>query len=92
MNLGFDNFGGGNCVGVLRRLDDEKENESKKKLDFKMESINLIIYSVTDPGDPDSVIFITKGKKKKISMETAGMPMPGYHFIAPNHIVKTPIH
>lgn len=25
-------------------------------------------------------------------METAGLPMPGYHYIAPNHIVKAPIH
>ncbi|PSN47328.1 hypothetical protein C0J52_04405 [Blattella germanica] len=28
----------------------------------------------------------------RISMETAGMPMPGYHYITPNHIVKAPIH
>lgn len=28
----------------------------------------------------------------RISMETAGLPVPGYHYIAPNHIVKAPIH
>ncbi|OWR50048.1 hypothetical protein KGM_211286 [Danaus plexippus plexippus] len=28
----------------------------------------------------------------RISMETAGLPLPGYHYIAPNHIVKAPIH
>lgn len=28
----------------------------------------------------------------RISMETAGLPIPGYHYIAPNHIVKAPIH
>ncbi|KPJ18882.1 hypothetical protein RR48_12393 [Papilio machaon] len=27
-----------------------------------------------------------------ITMETAGLPLPGYHYIAPNHIVKAPIH
>ncbi|KAF4516893.1 hypothetical protein B566_EDAN011238 [Ephemera danica] len=31
-------------------------------------------------------------KMVKISMETAGMALPGYHYIAPNHIVKAPIH
>jgi len=25
-------------------------------------------------------------------METAGLPIPGYHYIAPSAIVKTPIH
>lgn len=25
-------------------------------------------------------------------METAGIPMAGYHYIAPNHIVKAPLH
>lgn len=25
-------------------------------------------------------------------METAGLPLPGYHYITPNHIVKAPIH
>ncbi|CAD6233928.1 GSCOCG00007405001-RA-CDS [Cotesia congregata] len=28
----------------------------------------------------------------RISMETAGMAIPAYHYIAPNHIVKSPIH
>lgn len=28
----------------------------------------------------------------RITMETAGLPLPGYHYIAPNHIVKAPIH
>lgn len=28
----------------------------------------------------------------RISMETAGLPIPGYHYIAPSAIVKTPIH
>ena len=28
----------------------------------------------------------------RISMETAGMAIQAYHYIAPNHIVKSPIH
>ncbi|KAI4497750.1 hypothetical protein M0802_007076 [Mischocyttarus mexicanus] len=28
----------------------------------------------------------------KITMETSGLPVPAYHFITPDHIVKSPIH
>lgn len=37
-------------------------------------------------------VFFSVFYRFRISMETAGLPIPGYHYIAPNHIVKAPIH
>ncbi|KOB78980.1 Poly(RC)-binding protein 3 [Operophtera brumata] len=43
--------------------------------------------------DDDSPAKPSKDRKyNPITMETAGLPLPGYHYIAPNHIVKAPIH
>ncbi|XP_025835346.1 poly(rC)-binding protein 3 isoform X1 [Agrilus planipennis] len=48
--------------------------------------------TITISGNPDSVALAQYLINMRITMETAGLPMPGYHFIAPNHIVKAPIH
>ncbi|XP_071050894.1 poly(rC)-binding protein 3 isoform X3 [Onthophagus taurus] len=48
--------------------------------------------TITISGNPDSVALAQYLINMRISMETAGLPMPGYHYIAPNHIVKAPIH
>ncbi|XP_049842466.1 poly(rC)-binding protein 3 isoform X28 [Schistocerca gregaria] len=48
--------------------------------------------TITITGNPDSVALAQYLINMRISMETAGMPLPGYHYIAPNHIVKAPIH
>ncbi|XP_037904914.1 poly(rC)-binding protein 3 isoform X3 [Hermetia illucens] len=48
--------------------------------------------TITITGNPDSVALAQYLINMRISMETAGVPIPGYHYIAPNHIVKTPIH
>ncbi|XP_066902185.1 poly(rC)-binding protein 3 [Halyomorpha halys] len=48
--------------------------------------------TITISGSPDSVALAQYLINMRISMETAGMPMPGYHYITPNHIVKAPIH
>ncbi|XP_057331947.1 poly(rC)-binding protein 3 isoform X3 [Microplitis mediator] len=44
------------------------------------------IHSISTNYDPGSCPYL------RISMETAGMAIPAYHYIAPNHIVKSPIH
>lgn len=46
--------------------------------------------TITISGSPDSVALAQYLINMRISMETAGMPMPGYHYITPNHIVKAP--
>ncbi|XP_055687853.1 poly(rC)-binding protein 3 isoform X7 [Lutzomyia longipalpis] len=48
--------------------------------------------TITISGNPDSVALAQYLINMRISMETAGLPLPGYHYIAPNHIVKAPIH
>ncbi|XP_067647391.1 poly(rC)-binding protein 3 isoform X7 [Eurosta solidaginis] len=48
--------------------------------------------TITISGNPDSVALAQYLINMRISMETAGLPIPGYHYIAPNAIVKTPIH
>lgn len=48
--------------------------------------------TITISGNPDSVALAQYLINMRISMETAGVPIPGYHYIAPNHIVKAPIH
>lgn len=48
--------------------------------------------TITITGNPDSVALAQYLINMRISMETAGMPIPGYHYITPNHIVKAPIH
>ncbi|XP_021941392.1 poly(rC)-binding protein 3 isoform X4 [Zootermopsis nevadensis] len=48
--------------------------------------------TITITGNPDAVALAQYLINMRISMETAGMPMPGYHYITPNHIVKAPIH
>jgi len=48
--------------------------------------------TITISGNPDSVALAQYLINMRISMETAGLPIPGYHYISPNHIVKTPIH
>ncbi|XP_031618259.1 poly(rC)-binding protein 3 isoform X4 [Contarinia nasturtii] len=48
--------------------------------------------TITISGNPDSVAVAQYLINMRISMETAGLPIPGYHYIAPNHIVKAPIH
>lgn len=48
--------------------------------------------TITITGNPDSVALAQYLINMRISMETAGLPIPGYHYIAPNHIVKAPIH
>ncbi|XP_037034933.1 poly(rC)-binding protein 3 isoform X3 [Bradysia coprophila] len=48
--------------------------------------------TITISGNPDSVALAQYLINMRISMETAGLPIPGYHYIAPNHIVKAPIH
>ncbi|XP_055377066.1 poly(rC)-binding protein 3 isoform X7 [Condylostylus longicornis] len=48
--------------------------------------------TITISGNPDSVALAQYLINMRISMETAGLPIPGYHYIAPNHIVKTSIH
>ncbi|KAL9903321.1 poly(rC)-binding protein 3 isoform X5 [Glossina fuscipes] len=48
--------------------------------------------TITISGNPDSVALAQYLINMRISMETAGLPIPGYHYIAPNTIVKTPIH
>ncbi|KAL0271188.1 UNVERIFIED_CONTAM: hypothetical protein PYX00_008360 [Menopon gallinae] len=48
--------------------------------------------TITISGNPDAVALAQYLINMRITMETAGMPMPGYHFIGPNHIVKAPIH
>ncbi|KAK9720650.1 KH domain [Popillia japonica] len=42
--------------------------------------------TITISGNPDSVALAQYLINMRISMETAGLPMPGYHYIAPNHI------
>ncbi|XP_039290019.1 poly(rC)-binding protein 3 isoform X6 [Nilaparvata lugens] len=53
---------------------------------------NATDRTITITGTPDSVALAQYLINMRISMETAGMPMPGYHYITPNHIVKAPIH
>ncbi|BFF96923.1 poly(rC)-binding protein 3 [Drosophila madeirensis] len=48
--------------------------------------------TITISGNPDSVALAQYLINMRISMETAGVPIPGYHYIAPSAIVKTPIH
>ncbi|XP_056629926.1 poly(rC)-binding protein 3 isoform X4 [Diorhabda carinulata] len=48
--------------------------------------------TITISGNPDAVALAQYLINMRISMETAGLPLPGYHYIAPNHIVKAPIH
>ncbi|XP_049821073.1 poly(rC)-binding protein 3 isoform X5 [Aethina tumida] len=48
--------------------------------------------TITISGNPDAVALAQYLINMRISMETAGLPMPGYHYISPNHIVKAPIH
>ncbi|XP_072396774.1 poly(rC)-binding protein 3 isoform X2 [Diabrotica undecimpunctata] len=48
--------------------------------------------TITITGNPDAVALAQYLINMRISMETAGLPLPGYHYIAPNHIVKAPIH
>ncbi|EDW44434.1 GM22416 [Drosophila sechellia] len=48
--------------------------------------------TITISGNPDSVALAQYLINMRISMETAGLPIPGYHYIAPSAIVKTPIH
>ncbi|XP_063824207.1 poly(rC)-binding protein 3 isoform X3 [Ostrinia nubilalis] len=48
--------------------------------------------TITISGNPDSVALAQYLINMRITMETAGLPLPGYHYIAPNHIVKAPIH
>ncbi|CAH0559716.1 unnamed protein product [Brassicogethes aeneus] len=48
--------------------------------------------TITISGNPDAVALAQYLINMRISMETAGLPMPGYHYITPNHIVKAPIH
>ncbi|XP_018914947.1 poly(rC)-binding protein 3 isoform X3 [Bemisia tabaci] len=48
--------------------------------------------TISISGNPDAVALAQYLINMRISMETAGMPIPAYHYITPNHIVKTPIH
>ncbi|XP_055604300.1 poly(rC)-binding protein 2 [Uranotaenia lowii] len=48
--------------------------------------------TITITGNPDSVALAQYLINMRISMETAGLPIQGYHYLAPNHIVKAPIH
>ncbi|XP_020813563.1 poly(rC)-binding protein 3 isoform X13 [Drosophila serrata] len=48
--------------------------------------------TITISGNPDSVALAQYLINMRISMETAGLPIPGYHYLAPSAIVKTPIH
>lgn len=48
--------------------------------------------TITITGNPDSVALAQYLINMRITMETAGLPLPGYHYIGPNHIVKAPIH
>ncbi|KAF7994259.1 hypothetical protein HCN44_003349 [Aphidius gifuensis] len=48
--------------------------------------------TITITGNPDAVALAQYLINMRISMETAGMAIPAYHYIAPNHIVKAPIH
>ncbi|KAK0173385.1 hypothetical protein PV328_006595 [Microctonus aethiopoides] len=48
--------------------------------------------TITITGNPDAVTLAQYLINMRISMETAGMAIPAYHYIAPNHIVKSPIH
>nr|CAD7259725.1 unnamed protein product [Timema shepardi] len=53
----------------------------------KARSYKFAKFQVSSSSGSGSAVWLYR-----ISMETAGMPMPGYHYIAPNHIVKAPIH
>ncbi|XP_050538621.1 poly(rC)-binding protein 3 isoform X2 [Daktulosphaira vitifoliae] len=48
--------------------------------------------TITISGNPDSVALAQYLINMRISMETAGLAIPGYHYVSPNHIVKSPIH
>ncbi|XP_025423733.1 poly(rC)-binding protein 2 isoform X2 [Sipha flava] len=48
--------------------------------------------TITITGNPDSVALAQYLINMRISMETAGLALPGYHYVSPNHIVKSPIH
>ncbi|XP_077297956.1 poly(rC)-binding protein mub isoform X4 [Arctopsyche grandis] len=48
--------------------------------------------TITITGNPDAVALAQYLINMRIFMETAGQPIAGYHYIAPNHIVKAPIH
>ncbi|XP_011876047.1 PREDICTED: poly(rC)-binding protein 3 isoform X3 [Vollenhovia emeryi] len=48
--------------------------------------------TITITGNPDAVALAQYLINMRISMETSGVPMPAYHFIPPDHIVKSPIH
>ncbi|CAH2007395.1 unnamed protein product [Acanthoscelides obtectus] len=48
--------------------------------------------TITISGNPDAVALAQYLINMRITMETAGLPLPGYHYLAPNHIVKAPIH
>ncbi|KAL7050763.1 hypothetical protein ACKWTF_004206 [Chironomus riparius] len=46
--------------------------------------------TITISGNPDAVALAQYLINMRISMETAGLPIPAYSYIAPNHIVKAP--
>ncbi|VVC33893.1 K Homology domain,K Homology domain, type 1 [Cinara cedri] len=48
--------------------------------------------TITITGNHDSVALAQYLINMRISMETSGLPLPGYHYVSPNHIVKSPIH
>ncbi|XP_043490151.1 poly(rC)-binding protein 3 [Polistes fuscatus] len=48
--------------------------------------------TITITGNPDAVALAQYLINMRITMETSGLPVPTYHFITPDHIVKSPIH
>ncbi|XP_076175415.1 poly(rC)-binding protein mub isoform X4 [Ptiloglossa arizonensis] len=48
--------------------------------------------TITITGNPDAVALAQYLINMRISQEAPGIPVPAYHFIAPDHIVKSPIH
>lgn len=48
--------------------------------------------TITITGNPDAVSLAQYLISMRISQETTGLSIPAYHFIPPDHIVKSPIH
>ncbi|XP_066595835.1 poly(rC)-binding protein 3 isoform X4 [Prorops nasuta] len=48
--------------------------------------------TITITGNPDAVALAQYLINMRISMETSGVHMPAFHFLPPEHIVKSPIH
>ncbi|KAI5698004.1 hypothetical protein M8J75_000346 [Diaphorina citri] len=67
--------------GAMIRISNAEEREA-----------NSTDRTITISGNPDSVALAQYLINMRISMETAGMPMGGYHYLTPNHIVKASIH